>query len=267
MTDPRSLLLGGLPGTNEMHPVALSGELPATVMRYWRVSILRTVEELEAAYALRYRVYCEERGFLAAGDCPDGKEHDEFDDYSLHFGSFNVDGEMVGTARLVMRSPLAYPMYRHCTLDPPWHDKLEAIPRLVEISRLVVSRQYRRRAHDGHYGIEPPNDDASPLQSPSSERREQFSVAVSLFKAMYHAAWRLQVTHALSAMELTLLRLLQRYHFPFEKIGPECDYFGPVTPFLLDVARTEEQLAADNPGLLQEFHQGLSPGQTASLII
>jgi hypothetical protein len=84
---------------------------------------------------------------------------------------------------------------------------------------------------------------------------------------MYQAARRLKVTSALSAMELTLLRLLQRYHFPFEKIGPPCDYFGPVTPFILDVARTEERLAADCPDLLHEFHQGLDGSEATSLMV
>lgn len=266
----------GSPGVN--HP-QLAGALPETVMRYWRVAPLRTVDELKLSYALRCRVYCEERGFLDITDYPDGIEQDEFDDYSLHFGSFNAEGEIVGSARLVMRGPLGFPMFGHCTIDPEWQKKLDAIPRLVEISRLVVSRQYRRRANDGYYGIQhlddPANYDrrreariASEASAPAaqSDRREQFSVAVSLFKAMYQAAWRLNMTHALSAMELTLLRLLHRYHFPFEKIGPECDYFGPVTPFLLDGALVEERLAAEAPDLHQEFRQGLDAQQTAALV-
>ena len=267
MTEAQSKIFDivGSPGTNQ--PVGVSSALPETAMRYWRVSMLRSVDELRLSYALRCRVYCEERGFLPLEDYPEGVEKDEFDDYSLHFGSFDAEGEMVGSARLVLRGPLAFPMFDHCAIDPAWQKKLEEIPGLVEISRLVVSRRYRRRAHDGFYGIQPPSDGGPPPPSGQSERRDQFSVAVSLFKGMYHAAWRLQLTHALSAMELTLLRLLQRYHFPFEKIGPESDYFGPVTPFILDVAKTEERLAADYPELLEEFHHGLDAGQAAALIV
>ena len=267
MTEARSGTRGnGLPGTTQPPFAGLPGALPETVMRYWRVALLRTPDELKLAYALRYRVYCEERGFLSKTDYPEGIEQDEFDDYSIHFGSFNAEGEIVGAARLVMPGPRAYPMFRHCTVEAPWKRKIETTPRIVEISRLVVSRQYRRRANDGHYGIQHV-ENVLPLQSDPLDRRQQFSVAVSLFKAMYHAAWHLQVTHALSAMELTLLRLLQRYHFPFEKIGPECDYYGPVTPFILDVAQTEKRLAADNPDMLREFHNGLTAGQAASLVI
>ena len=257
-----------------LNTVGASTALPETAMRYWRVSMLRSVDELRLSYALRCRVYCEERGFLSLADYPDGIEQDEFDDYSLHFGSFDADGEMVGSARLVLRGPLTFPMFGHCVIDPAWQKQLEAIPSLVEISRLVVSRRYRRRAQDGFYGIQAPGDLARPsppgatAPEPSAQavRRDQFSVAVSLFKAMYHAAWRLHLTHALSAMELTLLRLLQRYHFPFEKIGTESDYFGPVTPFILDLATTEERLAAGYPELLEEFHHGLDAGQADSLI-
>ena len=262
-----------------MNQPQLAGALPETVMRYWRVTPLRTADELKRSYALRCRVYCEEREFLDIANYPDGIEQDEFDDYSLHFGSFDGEGEMVGSARLVLRGALGFPMFRHCTIDREWQEKIDAIPRLVEISRLVVSRRYRRRANDGYYGIQHPDDpenfdrrrerriaNGQTGQAQQSDRREQFSVAVSLFKAMYQAAWRLNMTHALSAMELTLLRLLHRYHFPFEKIGPECDYFGPVTPFLLDTALVEEQLAANAPELHQEFRQGLDAEQTAALI-
>jgi N-acyl amino acid synthase of PEP-CTERM/exosortase system len=264
-------------GSLGLDPPQLVGALPETVLRYWRVVPLRTKDELKLSYALRCRVYCEERGFLNIANYPDGIEQDEFDDYSLHFGSFDGEGELVGSARLVLRGPLGFPMFGHCVIDPEWQKKIDAIPSLVEISRLVVSRRYRRRANDGYYGIQHPDDSSNydrrheprPVDGPQgqeSDRRAQFSVAVSLFKAMYQAAWRLHMTHALSAMELTLLRLLNRYHFPFEKIGPECDYFGPVTPFILDGAQFEERLTAEAPDLHHEFRQGLNGEHAAALI-
>ena len=241
--------------------------LPETVMRYWRVAMLRSAAELRLSYALRCRVYCEERNFLSLSDYPEGVESDKYDDYSLHFGSFDAEGEMVGSSRLVMRGRHEFPMFEHCTFFPEWRERIDAIPKLVEISRLVVSRRYRRRANDGHYGIQHPGEASAPAQAAHDDRRQSFSVAISLFKGMYQAGKRLQMTHALAAMELTLLRLLQRYHFPFEKIGPECDYFGPVTPFILDVAKTEQHLAAECPDLLQEFHDGLEPEQVSSLVV
>ena len=266
----RAFGASGSPGADQLPRVAIPGALPETEMRYWRVSMLRSLDELRLSYALRCRVYCEERGFLALTDYPDGVEKDEFDDHSLHFGSFDGTGEMVGSARLVLRGPRGFPMFNHCTIEPQWQERLEGIPTLVEISRLVVSRQYRRRANDGYYGIQAPGNDVPDrrqAERDQTDRRQQFSVAISLFKGMYHAAWHLKLTHALSAMELTLLRLLQRYHFPFEKIGPQCDYFGPVTPFILDVAQTEQRLAADAPDLLQEFHQGLDASEAAALVV
>ena len=258
--DPRA------PSVSQADIAGAGGVLPDTTLRYWRVAMLRTVDELKLSYALRCRVYCEERGFLPLAEYPEGIESDKYDDYSLHFGSFDGEGEMVGSARLVLRSPLGFPMFDHCVVDPEWQRRIEAIPKLVEISRLVVSRRYRRRANDGHYGINHPVEGGN-LHPDAAERRQQFSVAVSLFKAMYQASQRLQITHALSAMELTLLRLLQRYHFPFEKIGPECDYFGPVTPFILDAVKTEERLAADCPELHQEFREGLNGAAAGSFVV
>ena len=216
--------------------------------------MLHISDELRLSYALRCRVYCEERGFLSIADYPDGIEKDEFDDHSLHFGSFDAEGDMVGSVRMVLRSPLGFPMFDHCAIDPIWRMKIEAIPNLFEISRLVVSRGCRRQADRGFYTIELPSNGGTPVHSVHSDRRERGSVAVSLFKAMYQAARRLHITHSLSAMELTLHRLLRRYHFPFEKIGPECDYFGRVTPFILDVTKTAERLATDYQDRPHTFH-------------
>jgi len=255
-----AIVLGYSPQAGLLCPPtsADSARLMATFLRHWKVLPLRSISDRELSFSLRYQVYCEERGFLHAADYPDALESDEFDDYSLHFGAFNAPGELVGTARLVLPNPHAFPMFQHCTIDPACARTLGAIPGIVEISRLAISRRYRRRADDGDYGLPVPSDSQRP--SPvTPDRRDEYSIVVSLFKAMYQAARRNKITHAVSAMELSLRRLLKRYHFPLEAIGPECDYFGPVTPFILDIDRLEHQLTRYCPDLLHEFRQGLEP--------
>ena len=50
--------------------------------------------------ALRYKVYCEERGFEKPEDHPDGLERDEYDEYSVHFAAIEKGTqEVVGTIR------------------------------------------------------------------------------------------------------------------------------------------------------------------------
>ena len=59
-------------------------------------------------------------------------------------------------------------------------------------------------------------------------------------------------------MERPLERLLARHAIPFSAVGPEIDYYGPVRPYLLEVAEGERSLFARCPNMFGEFVQGLS---------
>jgi len=76
---------------------------------------------------------------------------------------------------------------------------------------------------------------------------------------MYQFSKRQGLTHWLAAMEKTLLRLLHRYQFGFKPIGPEVDYYGPVTPYLAEIAQMEEGVRQRHPELFAQFAQGLAP--------
>ena len=73
--------------------------------------------ELEETFRLRYRVYCEERGFERPEDHPDGLEVDRFDVHARHFASYNSGGNMVGTVRIILHSDEGFPIERNCRLD------------------------------------------------------------------------------------------------------------------------------------------------------
>ena len=49
---------------------------------YFSIHIASTIKLKEAAFKLRYDVYCVELGYEK--DCPKGCEKDMFDDYSTH---------------------------------------------------------------------------------------------------------------------------------------------------------------------------------------
>src|SRR5688572_31991339 len=97
---------------------------------------------LEESYRLRYQVYCQERGFLPAGDYPDEIEVDLFDRHSVHVGVLNLQGEVIATARLIARSDAGLPLLHHCTLFAGAALLDDTTRRVVEVSRLAVSRKY-----------------------------------------------------------------------------------------------------------------------------
>jgi N-acyl amino acid synthase of PEP-CTERM/exosortase system len=214
---------------------------------------------LKMSYGLRYQVYCVERGFLPACDYLDGLESDEFDAHSLHFGVCNTAGELVATARLVQASHMGFPMQRHCVLFDEMvgdiHEK-----NVVEISRLAVSRNYRRRKDDGLYGLRnPPGSTNGQTAAESQERRSSENAVFYLYQSIYQASKRAGITHWLAAMERALQRLLFMYGFPFRPIGPEADYFGPITPYIMALADFDRNILDRRIPLLANFLADLEP--------
>jgi N-acyl amino acid synthase of PEP-CTERM/exosortase system len=225
-------------------------------MRYFRSCLIDdTPSLLEKSYHLRYQVYCLERNFLRPEDYPNKLESDEFDPYSLHFGVLNADSELVGTARVVPLSPLGLPMYRYCKIFPHQRDFLDSTTTVAEVSRLSVSRDYHRRAGDGPYG-EPAAVGSS---GNTADRRGSQHMVVNLYRAIYQTSKRMGITHLLAATERSLHRLLTRCGFPFKIIGPEEDYFGPVAPYIMDLADLDRVISERRVATLDDFWDGLEP--------
>jgi predicted GNAT family N-acyltransferase len=100
---------------------------------------------MDQSYRLRYQVYCVERGFLNAGDYPEQLERDEFDRYSLHVGVVDRERELMATARLITVSMRGLPLFRHCQIFPQETELYRETNRIVEVSRLCMSRRLRQR--------------------------------------------------------------------------------------------------------------------------
>jgi N-acyl amino acid synthase of PEP-CTERM/exosortase system len=252
---------------SELLPVDAKDRLPAR-RHFESILIDKIPHLLRDSYRLRYDVYCLERNFLEAHDYPDCLETDAFDPHSLHLGAMNLHDELVGTVRLVRPGSAGLPMYHACRLFPEELHRISQIENLAEISRLAISRRYHRRKGDGvfalggaeNYGPNPRKD------AGQDDKRGNPPVVVSLYKSLYQASKRRGITHVLAAIEKSLHRLLTEFDFPFRPIGPEVDYFGPVTPYILDIAEFEDILLKKRPSLLDEFLNGLEmefrPGST-----
>jgi N-acyl-L-homoserine lactone synthetase len=181
---------------------------------------------LEQSYRLRYQVYCVERQFLDAGAYPDGREIDEFDEYSLHLAVIDSAGDVAGTARLIKPNPLGFPMFRYCAFFPEVQalDGPHVAP--VEVSRLAISRHCIR----GRRPTQP---------------------FLTLVRAMVRSARLAGATHLMGANEASLHRRLVHFGFPYRICGPRVDYYGPVTPCLMSLHELDEIIVGGRfPALL-----------------
>lgn len=221
--------------------------------------IFRRVEEedfLNHLFRLRFQVYCKECNFIKEEDYPEGIEKDKYDPHSLHFVAQNQQGP-IGTARLVMHSPLGFPIEEHCAdiLVP----KKLALPRqnLAEISRLVISKDYRRRREDGmYYSV---HCECGHEASAQDLIRRIRPMTFGIYREMYQESKRRNITHWCALMERPLYLLLRMHGFVFQCIGEEIDFYGPVRPYLGSIEEMERAVFHKIPKMIDYFLDGLEP--------
>jgi N-acyl amino acid synthase of PEP-CTERM/exosortase system len=188
------------------------------------------------SYGLRYQVYCRERNFLPAEDYPNGLEKDAFDRHSVHVGVLDPSGALIATGRAVTLG-LGLPLFRHCRIFANETELIDPDYNVVEISRVAMSRTYRRPRVEG-------------AVRGREVRGEAF---LTLLRGLYHATKRMNATHWLAAVEKPLHRLLKQHGFPFRVIGPEANYAGPVAPYLMSLAEFDEVVLSGRIPTLDNF--------------
>ncbi len=237
---------------------------------------------LTEVYRLRYKVYVEEWLFEKPENHPGGLETDEFDKSSIHFATRDDSKRIIGTVRLILDSAAGFPIERHC----PVNSETNGIPRdkIAEISRLAISKSYRRRTEDRYiYGPDEERrnfdefnsytyhsgnmnrwraEDLYKYNLPNKrkyieEKRVRHEIVVDLYKAVYRESKKLGITHWHAIMAKGLYILLRKFGITFRPIGEQVDYHGIRTPYLGDIKEIEHEVSIKNPELFKEFTRGL----------
>jgi len=214
-------------------------------------------EAMEEVFRLRYQVYCNECHFIRAEDYPGGMETDAYDKHAAHFGAYDAEGRLIGSVRLILSSCGRFPIEEHCptlNVDP------EKVPlrKSAEISRLTISKLYRRRAQDGLY-YEPQVEDVPVQEKGQYFMRRVRPMAFGLYREMYQESKRLGIRYWYALMEKTLRTLLKIHGFVFNPIGPEVEFYGLVTPYLADVSELEKNVHERFPQFFDYFMDHLEP--------
>ncbi|MNU28993.1 Autoinducer synthetase [compost metagenome] len=188
---------------------------------------------MDDVFRLRYRVYCEEKGFLPAEDYPQGFETDEFDENAVHFIVYGDDVSPVGYMRIIDgQDRHGFPMIAH---GMTVHDDFEFPPidGVMEISRMIVRSDYRHEHR-------PANDQQSSTDLPLPQaKNESDLIQFRLLRLMYQHAMREGAQWICAAMEPTLHRKFRMMGMPFTQIGPSGEYFGEVRPYAMNLREME----------------------------
>jgi N-acyl amino acid synthase of PEP-CTERM/exosortase system len=216
---------------------------------------------LKDIYQLRYQVYCLECGDLQPAESAAGSEIDEYDDCAIHVAAYNMQRDIVGTVRLVQpRAGQAYPFEAHCTV---FDDVARPAPEHAgEVSRLVVGKTYRRRRGDTIEGIASDfaqQGTTAGIVPARGKRANGPLLLLGMYREMYRHSRANGVRYWYAAMERSLAHSLDKMGFKFVAIGPQADYDGAVTPYLVDLDELDERLRRENTFLAAWFNDERIP--------
>jgi N-acyl amino acid synthase of PEP-CTERM/exosortase system len=207
---------------------------------------------LHEIYKLRYKVYVEECGFEKKEDHPGGIEKDDFDEHSAHFAVRKRGEEtIIGTIRMIGYSEKGFPIEKHCQIetDLSAFDKT----RFGEISRLAVSKDYRKRATDEVYLPGKVVDNSAVDNMFAGNRKMGNDIVLGLYKCIYQESLEKGNQCILAVMAKGLYLLLRRVGILFEPIGPEQYYHGFRSPYLGKIDTMLKELSSRNPSLYAQF--------------
>jgi N-acyl-L-homoserine lactone synthetase len=186
------------------------------------VEIARTADQIIEAKRLRFRVYCQERGFEP---CQGDIEQDEFDAQSRHvLVRSRLTGDVYGTVRVALscrdHALPQFPMERLCQ---SW--VFAPLPRWQtgEVSRFALTRD---RA-----GLSP---GAAAL------------MRLCLFKGIIQVSGEEGLTDLCALMEKTLLRLLQVTSVYFRPVGPTVEHRGIRQPAVWAIGNGLARMRREN---------------------
>lgn len=215
---------------------------------------------LPLIYRLRYQVYVNEWAFETADDHPGGLEYDQYDKPSVHFyASCKSEDKIVGTARVILNSELGFPILKHFDIEKQ-HEGVEN-SRAGEISRLAVSKEYRRRAIDraifGIGNFDPGHIPRYMDDGRDAHRHCEHELIRGLYLSIYSDSKRMGLTHWYAVMAKGLYIILKRWGILFKQVGPAKDYHGIRAPYLVSIDSVERVLEQTNPELLLEAREAV----------
>lgn len=223
---------------------------------------------MEELFRLRYQVYVTECEFEAQEDHSDGREEDVYDKHSSHFCAISFDPEqpekspqIIGTARIIHGFSEGLPNDKlpfetHCPLWEEEAQRLESLRRegipFAEISRLAISKEFRRREIDQAIYSQADFDFKEVRRVHEQRRQFEGLIVLGLYQCVYQESLRLGLKHWYGVMVKGLSGLLRRWGVFWVPIGEPVEYHGLRIPYIADIEKNAEGWVKLNPLLLEK---------------
>lgn len=187
------------------------------------VSLVRTAQQMEQAQRIRFRVYCEEKGYEPALRFPDGREHDKFDSHSSHC---LVTHRETGLPAACIRLVAAYehqhiPFEDHCA-----HSVFTEFAAIVNDERDKIGEFSRIAVDPTFRGFGATEYAASGVGFSTQDRATFPLISVAVLVSAFALAELHGREHIFAMMEQSLARMMSRAGVMIEQAGVEVDYHG-----------------------------------------
>lgn len=212
------------------------------------VKVATSPKAIDEVFGVRYQVYCIDRPFEDPNCFADNREQDAYDPRSAHgLIRHRMTGDSVAAVRLIMASDDPeeedFPMEASCIpqMDQEAQDAIANTCReqVAEISRLAVSREFRRRLNldnsDPDSDSDPDSCNTYYIDAEKGKRAMPY-IILGLFSAILQMSIKHGITHWMAVMEPAQLRLLKRFGVEFDHVGPVLDYHGRRCPAFAEAA-------------------------------
>ena len=213
---------------------------------HFDVAIANDAQSKATCFKTRHDVYCREMGYEP--ERADGKENDEFDDFSVscHI-THKQSGECAGTIRIVLprTDDQRLPMEQSCSeampdgsLTPEHFRRTE----IAEVSRLAVPARFRR-----------PFKPTAKIDETHCQSRSASLLSVALYLMATNVSLHHNIKQVYVMMEPRLARSMSFMGIKFSQLGDVIDYHGKRAAFSI----VPEQLVAEVSPAMKGFREAL----------
>jgi N-acyl amino acid synthase of PEP-CTERM/exosortase system len=241
----------------------------ASYTNYFDLLRADTPELLDEAYRLRYQVYCVEHAFENPAEHSDARERDVDDDRSVHaLLVHRRTGTYAGTVRVILPSyhdpHRLLPIQQILASQPRGFAECFPRPTTAEISRFLVSKEFRRRRGEELHADVGSLGEAVAIPG---ERRVAPYITFGLMRGVLEICAEYGVTHICAVMEPALIRILRRFGLDFEGIGDLVNHHGLRQPCVARLKDLVERNRADETLLWQYAATALQSPDCAAIAV
>lgn len=203
---------------------------------YFESDVSNSAASLANSFSIRHNVYAEELQLEPTRD--DKLETDSFDPHSFHcLIKHRTSNSYAGTVRIIQsRSEderLPIEVYcEDCITEEKFHPSRFKREDIVEISRLAVPVQFRKRRADKFFGAATGGINEETYSE--VELRCFPFISIGLYLTASAVLIRNNVEHCYVMVEPRLARSMRLVGLQFEQIGPVIDYHGKRAPFIIN---------------------------------